>query len=160
MRLVPRAAGRLFPRKLVVALLAVGTLAAPGCDRLMTTAPDSGDLFDAPLEDLTPAELAAFAEGDAQFAQPFAVAQGLGPIFNNVSCASCHSGDGRGRPENTLTRISRDAVDLALDVGGPQIQDKAIAGAEPERLPGGVLVSYRMHPPVFGGGLLEDMNDS
>ena len=37
-----------------------------GCGRLLTTAPDDGDLFDAPLPGLTPAEHAAFVEGDEQ----------------------------------------------------------------------------------------------
>ncbi|MBW3656560.1 MAG: hypothetical protein KY444_10665 [Gemmatimonadetes bacterium] len=31
----------------------------------------------------------------------------MGPIFNNVSCASCHSGDGCGRPENGFIRFSQ-----------------------------------------------------
>ena len=133
------------------AVLALGVAA---CGKLLTTAPDAGDLFDSPLEGLTAAELAAFAEGDAQFGRPFSVADGLGPIFNNVSCASCHSGDGRGRPENALTRFSL-GLDLALHLGGPQLQDKAIPGAEREQLPAGVNSSLRLPPPVFGVGLIE-----
>ncbi len=136
------------------ALLAMAPLLVLGCDALMTTAPDSRDLFDAPLEGLSHAEQAAFAEGDAQFGRPFAPSEGLGPIFNNASCASCHSGDGRGRPENVLTRFSLGS-DLAITLGGPQLQDRAIAGAEPERLPPGVDVSRRLPPPVFGAGLIE-----
>jgi hypothetical protein len=96
-----------------------------GCDDLFTTSPSDDDLFDAPLDGLSPAELAAFVEGDEQFGVQFRPADGLGPIFNDVSCAACHSGDGRGRRENALVRISRGA-DPALDVGGPQIQDRAI----------------------------------
>jgi CxxC motif-containing protein (DUF1111 family) len=135
-------------------MLLLAPFAAVGCDRLMTTAPSNGDLFDAPLDGLTADEHAAFVEGDAQFGRPFAIGEGLGPIFNNVSCASCHSGDGRGRPENILTRFSR-GTDLALDVGGPQLQDRAIPGAEPEVLPSGVETSRRLPPPVFGLGLIE-----
>jgi CxxC motif-containing protein (DUF1111 family) len=71
-----------------------------------------------------------------------------------VSCAACHSGDGRGRPDNALVRISRGS-DPALDVGGPQIQDRAITGAVPEAVPPGVDVSLRLPPPVFGVGLIE-----
>jgi CxxC motif-containing protein (DUF1111 family) len=135
-------------------LLSFVALAGPGCGKLMTTAPESGDLFDAPLEGLSAAELAAFVEGDVQFGKPFAISEGLGPIFNNVSCASCHSGDGRGRPENVLTRFSL-AGDLLLAQGGPQLQERAIPGAEPERLPAGVESSRRLPPPVFGAGLIE-----
>jgi len=136
-------------------LLAV-TLAAlaVGCDGLVTEAPNDADLFDAPIDGLTAEELAAFVEGDEQFGQAFLPSEGLGPIFNDVSCAACHSGDGRGRRENSLTRVSR-GVDPALDVGGPQIQDRAIPGAVPESVPAGVDVSVRLPPPVFGVGLIE-----
>ena len=135
-------------------------LHALGCEKLLTTKPDPSERFDAPLPGLSNGELGDFQDGHVQFRKAFSIADGLGPIFNNVSCASCHSGDGRGLPQNTLTRISRDATDLAVDLGGPQIQDKCIPGAEPERLPGGVLVSYRMPPPVFGVGLIEAITDS
>ena len=40
-------------------------------------------------------------------------------------------------------------------VGGPQIQDRAIPGAEAERAPAGVAVSLRLPPPVFGVGLID-----
>jgi len=125
-----------------------------GCGRLLTTAPDAADVFDAPLAGLSPADLAAFLEGDEQFGKPFAISEGLGPIFNNVSCASCHSGDGRGRPENVLTRFSI-LGDLVPELGGPQLQDRAIPGAEAERLPANVETSRRLPPPVFGMGLME-----
>jgi CxxC motif-containing protein (DUF1111 family) len=141
-------------RRALALVFSVLPLAALGCDRLLTTAPEPGDLFDAPFEGLTPAEAAAFAEGDGQFGKPFAIAEGLGPIFNNISCASCHSGDGRGLPENVLTRFSL-AGDPALDLGGPQLQERAIPGAESERLPAGAETSRRLPPPVFGAGLIE-----
>jgi CxxC motif-containing protein (DUF1111 family) len=134
-------------------LLVIGSLGA-GCGRLLTTAPEEGDIFDGPLPGLTPAELAAFVEGDAQFGNAFAIGSGLGPIFNNVSCASCHSGDGRGDVTNVLVRFSV-AGDPSPALGGPQIQDRAIPGAEIEHLPGGAQVSRRLPPPVFGVGLIE-----
>ena len=141
---------------LVAALALTGAL---GCGTLFTDAPEPGEVFDAPVDGLSAAELAAFAEGDAQFGQPFSPGTGLGPIFNNVSCASCHSGDGRGRVENALTRFGI-GTDPAESLGGPQIQDRAIAGAEREYLPAGVVVSVRLPPPVFGVGLVEAIPDS
>src|SRR5687767_307240 len=126
-----------------------------GCDHLTTEAPLEGDVFDAALPGLTPDELAAFVRGDVEFGRRFSPATGLGPIFNNVSCASCHSGDGRGRLDNALQRIGSADDDLLRLVGGPQIQDKAIPGAEPEQVPAGVAVSLRLPPPVFGVGLIE-----
>ena len=142
----------------VVAICALA-LAPLGCGDLLTTKPPAGTRFDQPLDGLGNGELGDFQDGQTQFRRAFSISEGLGPIFNNVSCASCHSGDGRGIPANTLTRFSR-AGDLALAEGGPQIQDKAIPGAEPERLPVGVEVSHRLPPPVFGVGLVEAITDS
>ncbi|MGQ0767166.1 MAG: di-heme oxidoredictase family protein [Gemmatimonadota bacterium] len=137
------------------ARLALIALFAAACgDALTTVTPDS-DLFDAPIEGLTAAELAAFIRGDEEFGRRFSPASGLGPIFNNVSCASCHSGDGRGILSNSLQRIGSPGDDLLRHLGGPQIQDKAIPGAEPERAPAGTPVSVRLPPPVFGVGLIE-----
>ena len=129
-------------------------VAVTACDFLLTGPPDDGDLFDAPLPGLTTEQLAAFVRGDEGFGRRFSPAEGLGPIFNQAACADCHSGDGRGRPEQALTRISVGS-DLAIALGGPQIQDKAIPGAQPEVVPDGVDVSVRLPPPVFGAGLIE-----
>lgn len=126
------------------------------CDAITTGAPDAGDLFDGPLDGLSAAELAAFTEGDRAFGQAFTPRTGLGPIFNNVSCASCHSGDGRGQLANALTRFG----DPSLELGGPQLQDRAIPGAEPETVPAGMATSVRLPPPVFGVGLVEAITDS
>lgn len=155
-----RASWRVSTRA-AVALLAsfAGAICSAGCDTLFTEAPPDGDQFDAPLPGLTETERAAFARGDAEFGRAFSPATGLGPIFNNVACAACHSGDGRGRPENMLVRFSRGA-DPMLAAGGPQLQDRAIPGAVPERLPAGVDVSVRLPPPVFGVGLIEAIPDS
>ena len=124
------------------------------CDALTTAAPDAADLFDSPVPGLTAEERAAFIRGDEAFGRAFAPAEGLGPIFNNVSCASCHSGDGRGRRENGFFRVGIDG-DLVVHLGGPQIQDKAIRGAVAEQVPAGVQLSYRLPPAVFGVGLIE-----
>ena len=137
-----------------VAVAGVLLAAAWGCGTLMTTAPDPGDVMDGPLDGLSGEELSAFAAGDAQFEKRFSILEGLGPIFNNAACASCHSGDGRGRLDNILTRFSQGG-DPVEHLGGPQLQDRAIPGAEPEALPGGVETSRRLPPPVFGVGLIE-----
>ena len=126
-----------------------------GCGDLATEAAPDGDAFDTALPGLTADELAAFVRGDAEFERRFAPSTGLGPIFNNVSCASCHSADGRGRLANSLQRIGTSDDDMLRAVGGPQIQDRAIPGAEAERAPTGVAVSLRLPPPVFGVGLID-----
>lgn len=125
-----------------------------GCDDLLTAAPDAADVLDGPLPGLTTEELAAFIRGDEAFGRPFAPSEGLGPIFNNVSCAACHSGDGRGHQRNAFVRFSQEG-DLVPHLGGPQLQDRAIPGASPEKLPPEVQTSVRLPPPVFGVGLIE-----
>ncbi|MDQ3997448.1 MAG: thiol oxidoreductase [Gemmatimonadota bacterium] len=145
------------PKHIVVWAVAAAVcgFAVGACDHLATEAPPDGDVFDGPVDGLTSSELAAFARGDAEFERRFAPSTGLGPIFNNASCASCHSGDGRGFLDNALQRIGSESDDFLRGVGGPQIQDKAIPGAEAERVPAGVAVSLRLPPPVFGVGLIE-----
>lgn len=140
--------------------LAITVLALTlGCEQLTTPAPEPDDLFDAPLDGLSVRELNGFLRGDAEFGRPFSAGEGLGPLFNNVSCAACHSGDGRGNLSTRLTRFSQ-GTDLLLALGGPQLQDKSLPGALPERLPPGVQVSVRLPPPVFGVGLIEAIPDS
>ena len=86
----------------------------------------------------------------------FTVEEGLGPIFNNTSCVGCHPGNGRGTPDLALIRFSM-GRDLIFDVGGPQFQDRAIAGVAYEVIPAGVDTSVRLPPPVFGMGLIENI---
>ncbi|HET7903114.1 MAG TPA: di-heme oxidoredictase family protein [Candidatus Eisenbacteria bacterium] len=130
-----------------------------GCDKMLTERPDPGTRFDQPIEGLGNGELGRFQAGQTQFRRGFSIEEGLGPVFNNRSCASCHSSDGRGVLENSLVRFSR-AGDPAVAEGGPQLQDKAVPGADPETLPAGVEVSRRLPPPVFGVGLMEAITDS
>lgn len=126
----------------------------PACDLVNPQAAEPGDILDGPLAGLTTVEMRAFIDGDRAFGRQFSPVEGLGPIFNNTSCASCHSADGRGRPSNTLVRFSIGS-DLVPALGGPQLQTRAIPGALPEILPEGVQSSVRLPPPVFGMGLIE-----
>ena len=149
----PSRAGRVLGARAVL-LISPILLAAGACQQLFTGPPDDGDVLDGPLPGLTPEERAAFVRGDEAFERSFSPSEGLGPIFNNSACGNCHSGDGRGRPENALVRIGV-APDLARELGGPQIQDRATRGAVPERIPDGVPLSVRLPLPVFGVGLIE-----
>ena len=142
------------------AILALACAVLPGCDLLLTAAPDGGDLLDSPLPGLTASELAAFVAGDEEFGRPFSASAGLGPLFTNVSCAACHSGDGRGRPEpafsNLVPRVDPVVAGGAgLPFDAPVIQVKALPGADPEAIPSAIPVSLRLPPPVFGVGLIE-----
>ena len=90
-------------------------------DSLFTSLPPDGETLDGTLA-ISLALNASFARGDEQFERIFTVADGLGPTFNQPSCETCHTGDGRGRPGMNLTRLSI-ADDLVLALGGPQLQD-------------------------------------
>jgi CxxC motif-containing protein (DUF1111 family) len=87
---------------------------------------------------------------------------GLGPLFNRVSCAGCHTFDGRGRPpENTGDPMESMLVRLSLpgktERGGPiphpaygtQLSDRAIGGVKPE---GRAIVTYEEVPGTYGDG--------
>jgi CxxC motif-containing protein (DUF1111 family) len=142
------------------ALTAVAWLGVAACGSLLTEAPDARDLFDSPVEGLSPSEMSAFLRGDEEFGRPFSVGEGLGPMFNDVSCASCHSGDGRGDPRNMLARIGEPVNGFLSEYGGPQIQTRAIPGAIAEVVPTGHPVSHRLPPAVFGMGLIEAIPDA
>ncbi len=87
---------------------------------------------------------------------------GLGPLFNRVSCAGCHTFDGRGRPpENPGDPMDSMLVRLSIpgktEHGGPmphpaygtQLSDRAIQGVTPE---GRAIVTYEDVPGVYGDG--------
>jgi CxxC motif-containing protein (DUF1111 family) len=93
--------------------------------------------------------------GDASFEQTFVSApapvnSGLGPVFNNVSCISCHHNDGKGTPtagfvtSSLLFRLSIPGTDinggpLPVNGFGGQLQDVSIFGRQPEA---NVNISY------------------
>ncbi|WP_254303998.1 di-heme oxidoredictase family protein [Shewanella sp. VB17] len=64
---------------------------------------NSGHGFSTPAPNLSAAELVHHLVGDAGFETPFTIApniehpelDGLGPVFNNADCHSCHQRDGR-----------------------------------------------------------------
>ncbi|MCY3743481.1 MAG: thiol oxidoreductase [Candidatus Poribacteria bacterium] len=112
--------------------------------------------FETPFDMLSHDLNATFARGEEAFTTVFTVEEGLGPIFNNTGCISCHPGNGRGTPDLALTRFSI-GHDLIPDLGGPQFQNKAIPGAPYEVLPVDVNKSTRLPPPIFGLGLIENI---
>ena len=124
------------------------------CGTIMSDAPTAGESFEEPFAGMGHDLNNVFAVGDENFERAFTVADGLGPIFNNVGCEGCHPGDGRGTPDLGFFRFSRED-DLVRGEGGPQLQDKSIPGIPAEVMPAGASRSFRMPPPVFGVGLIE-----
>lgn len=168
----------LHARRQLIATLACGialscdSVTEPSADRTawsggdMTVFDATSSAFGIPAPNLSTATLERHLQGDAQFEAAFVTAPapvnpGLGPAYNNVSCESCHPGDGRGRPPATgqpfasiLLRISTPGMSA---VGGPQpapgfglqLQPRAIIGTTPEATP---LVEYDDIPGVYGDG--------
>lgn len=143
-------------------MLALPLLAA--CDALLPSAPDDTTLLDGPIEGLSGAQLAIFAEGDEEFNRTFSAGEGAGPMFVASACGSCHVGDGKGHPVFNLTRFGR-MVDGAFDPmraqGGPQVQNRAVQQYVAEVVPNGVTgVAVFTAPSVTGLGLLEAVDDT
>lgn len=122
--------------------------------------------FDHPFNGMTEAQLFVHEVGDKAFDASFVTApaplnSGLGPIYNNVSCVSCHVNDGRGRPpfqgEVLKSMLFRLSIPGTGPHGGPnpvpgfggQLQPRAIAGKLPEA---DVNITYTMIDGAFPDG--------
>ena len=137
---------------------------------------DNSNAFSTVAPNATGTDFANHAFGDAQFEQAFVTAPatvngGLGNIFNNTSCVSCHVKDGRSAFPSTINNLSglllRGSVPGVSINGSPnpipgfgtQIQNQAVFGSVPEAryqynltitnetLADGTVVSLRK--PVF-----------
>ena len=119
-----------------------------------------------PLRGLTPAQLAAFSLGKAQFNRTFTEAEGLGPIFNQNSCASCHNNPVGGSGTILVTRFGlldpeSGAFDPLTSLGGSLRQDQAISIACQETIPPiANTVANRVTNSTLGAGLVEAILDS
>ena len=127
---------------------------------LATGLPQFGDA----LFGLSAAQLQAFTDGRDDFEAVETVEGGLGPIFNNTSCAACHSaGATGGASAQTVTRFGRlvnGVFDAMEDQGGSLLQSRAIAPGALEHVPAeATIVAQRITTPLFGAGLIEAIAD-
>lgn len=126
--------------------------------------PEDHEHLEGPIDGLTNEQVHTFALGDETFERFFTPDEGLGPRFNQASCESCHPADGAGDPNTMFFRFGRlvgDTFDPLLEYGGPQLQDRAILGFEPETLPEQAnAVTGFMGLPVTGLGYLEAVEES
>ncbi len=107
-----------------------------------------------------------FEIGDSFFNQNWVAApsstearDGLGPTHNALSCSSCHSHDGRGKPPDDptdperglLIRLSIPDEDGSVDepTYGAQLQDRSILGVPVE---GRILIIYEEMPGQYPDG--------
>ncbi|MEA2327903.1 MAG: hypothetical protein QOE68_2862 [Thermoanaerobaculia bacterium] len=120
---------------------------------------------------LSAAQLIGFSTGFLTFSHIETPATGLGPVFNEVSCAMCHSlpsSGGGGR--QFVTRFARriDGVfDPMTSLGGSVLQDHVIPGGGnlhlfgAERVPDfATIVTHRRTTPLFGLGLVDFTSDA
>jgi len=125
--------------------------------------------FEAPAANLSEESLIKHLNGDVTFGDifvtpPAPVNPGLGPLFNNVSCESCHVKNGRGQPVFGNTGLRSHGLVRVSDPGGTplvpggnrpveglgeQIQDHATFGFEPEAE---VLLSWEEVPDTYPDG--------
>ena len=92
--------------------------------------------------------------------RPAELFEGLGYIYNNVSCISCHHNDGKGTPtaglqnSSLLIRVSIPGTDehgapLSVPGYGFQVQDKGLIGITPEA---SVNIQYTQVPVTYPDG--------
>lgn len=82
-----------------------------------------------PLGGLDAGLLARFNAGRQQFVEEDSIEQGLGPVFNEAACATCHDmpvGGTNGRAETRFGRVVNGRFDPLAEKGGSLLQDHAI----------------------------------
>ena len=147
-----------------VCLLVLGTLAFTPIGE--TPAPDFGQ----PLAGLPADLLERFDAGKDEFQEVETVEEGLGPVFNDVSCGSCHITPAIGGGSTTLeTRFGKTEADGKFDAmpefGGSLIQVQGIgASGNCEYLaeivpPEATITASRRTTPLFGLGLVDAVPD-
>lgn len=120
-----------------------------------------------PLAGLGAGERARFQAGLAAFGRAADVPGGLGPVFNDVSCARCHAGAGASlRVGTRFGRIVNGQFDPMIAFGGPLLQDRGIGRFNRVNFVGEVvppqatIVARRRTTQLFGLGLVDAVPDS
>ncbi len=119
-----------------------------------------------PLNGLTTEQLNRFEAGKVLFSKVFSVSEGLGPIFNQDSCASCHSNPIGGSSSVLVTRFGLDdpkggGFDPLPSLGGSLLQHSSISPSCAETIPAMANVTAnRVTPTILGLGLVEAIDDA
>ncbi|HVH68333.1 MAG TPA: di-heme oxidoredictase family protein [Gemmatimonadales bacterium] len=169
----------LFSRSTCCALTSIAVLWLAACETsrdvvVNPPAPDSviaglleasvATTLGAPFASLTADELARFTTGQQEFEAVETVAEGLGPVFNEASCASCHAmpvGGTNGRKETRFGTTTNGVFDPMTALGGSLIQDHSIGPPfSPEVVPAtATITAHRITTPLFGLGLVDAVPD-
>jgi len=132
-----------------------------------------GGAIGRPLDGLTPALVDAFNAGARIYTKRYTVADGLGPVFNDETCADCHRTPAIGGAGNrTVTRFGRDSdgfFDPLVERGGSLVQSRGIGTVTTqfgtftfngERVPGDATVTTRRRTTGTQGlGLVDAVPD-
>jgi hypothetical protein len=118
-----------------------------------------------PLNGLTAQQLARFQAGRQDFTRVMTVQDGLGPIFNQTSCASCHNNPVGGPGSITVTRFGftdgKGNFDPLTALGGSLLQQGAINPACSETVPAAAnTTATRVTTSSLGIGLIEAIPDA
>lgn len=124
-----------------------------------------------PLPGLSEPEQSAFARGEALFNRPFTPEDGLGPLFNQDRCGSCHdlptSGGHGAEPVIKATRFDPvEGCSTLPEHGGDLLQTVVIESARAlgfgaERTPpGATAITEIRAPAVYGLGLVEQIAEA
>ncbi|MCH2653355.1 MAG: hypothetical protein MK117_02380 [Gemmatimonadetes bacterium] len=123
-----------------------------------------------PLPGVTTYESEQFVLGQALFNRAFTPEEGLGPLFNQVSCSSCHDlPTSGGHGAEPVTKVSdfdeRTGCNLLKEDGGDLLQASVVpalrtAGILPERIPvSATAITELRAPSLYGIGLVEASED-
>ena len=124
-----------------------------------------------PMPGLSQDELARFTQGKAVFSREFTANTGLGPFFNNVSCAQCHEDPTTGGAgafneedvdvERHATAGDQPTCNELSAFGGPVFREQTTGPPLPP-IPAEaeVHVGSRSTPMLFGFGLIEAIPES
>lgn len=146
-------------------LLGLGLLACSDVDTgLVEAAPGE------PLPGLSPEELASFEAGRLWFERPFTPDEGLGPLFNQTRCSSCHDlpttgGHGAEPVVKVSGHDGAGGCSLLEEHGGDLLQASVVealreAGFSPERVPAEADAMTELRaPPLYGLGLVAAVPD-
>ena len=117
-----------------------------------------------PLSTLSEELLIRFERGKVAFEEDLSVENGLGPIFNQTSCGSCHNNPVGGPGTQTVTRFGaigkKGGFDPLAGLGGSLLQAQAIDDEVAEFVPVEANVtSLRVSNGALAYGLVEAISD-
>ncbi len=125
--------------------------------------------FGDPLQGLAPADLARFQAGKTVFERELTPLEGLGPVFNNTSCANCHNQGAIGGGSDTLETRYGQVIDGVFNsltqFDGQLLHSKGIGLFNGVDFVGEVVppeanvVAQRRTNPLFGLGLVDAVPD-